>query len=103
MVDLGQDHLSGTRPRIGNFTDFTTTILVPNEIVSGILRYSTKLDMKNARLVSKSWCESATKYLFDTIYISPREKDIEIFLNITRKYGLSFQSKSVQDVSQSML
>ena len=40
-------------------------------------------DLKQVRLVSKDWCELVTGRLFDTIYISPHEKNMEVFKEMT--------------------
>ena len=52
---------------------------LPLELCLLILGHCEKRDLKRVRLVSKDWCSLVTRSLFDTIYISPHEKDVEVF------------------------
>ena len=57
---------------------------LPHELKVAVLAQLDKRDLKNVRLVSKEWSALATDPLFDRVYISCREPDLEIFRNITR-------------------
>ena len=59
------------------------TPYLPPEIVSTILGYTQKSDLKSTRLVSKSWDSMSIPSLFDTLYISPRNHDLQVFENVT--------------------
>ncbi|MCJ1480696.1 hypothetical protein MMC06_000851 [Schaereria dolodes] len=55
---------------------------LPNEILTLIFSSLCKLDLKSVRLVSQLYSAVAIPHLFDRVYISPREKDIEVFCAI---------------------
>ena len=77
------------------------TAYLPVELRVYILNYVEKCDLKSVRLVSKEWYLLATTHLFDTVSISPRPKDIEVFERITRHPVLSSAVKDlVYDASQ---
>ncbi|KAL9628481.1 MAG: hypothetical protein Q9204_005859 [Flavoplaca sp. TL-2023a] len=57
---------------------------VPNEITLRILAYVPRYDMKQTRLVCQTWAILSAEYLFDTIYVSPREIDMAVFDSITQ-------------------
>lgn len=68
-----------------------------------VLEFFEKYDLKRVRLVSKEWCSLATQFLFDKIYISPRQKDVEVFGRITTHPVLSHAVKElVYDTSHFM-
>lgn len=62
---------------------------VPNEIVSLVLSYLDKCDLKVSRLVSYTWSSYASKFLFDNIYFSPQRVDLKVFGAITQHPTLS--------------
>ena len=57
--------------------------LLPTEIKCALLAEVTKSDLKSFRLVSKDWCFLATLRLFDKVYISSRDLDLQVFQSIT--------------------
>jgi len=57
---------------------------LPAEIKSLLVKCTPKSDLKNLRLASKEWNAHATPLLFDRIYISPYQKDLEVFTKITQ-------------------
>lgn len=69
---------------------------VPSEIISEIVRYLPKLDLKATRQVSKSWSRASSRQLFDKIHISPRKEDIEAFWYITQHADLRFYPKHLE-------
>ncbi|KAL6714850.1 hypothetical protein ACLMJK_007110 [Lecanora helva] len=59
-------------------------VYLPKEIRFLILDNLEKKDLKQVRLVSKNWNSVATIPLFDTVYISPHEKNMQVFEFITQ-------------------
>lgn len=57
---------------------------LPAEIKSLVAKFTPKSDLKNFRLASNEWNAHATPLLFDRIYISPYQKDLEVFTKITQ-------------------
>lgn len=57
---------------------------LPNEITLMILEYLPKYDLKHVRLVCKLLASLAAKSLIETLYISPRSKDMDVFDGVTR-------------------
>lgn len=57
---------------------------LPAEIKDLVAKFTPKSDLKNFRLASKEWNAHATPVLFDRIYISPYQKDLEVFTKITQ-------------------
>ncbi|KAL8685353.1 MAG: hypothetical protein Q9224_005851 [Gallowayella concinna] len=57
---------------------------IPNEVLLNILANLQKLDLKRARLVCQTWASLSAEFLFETIYISPRETDLAVFDAITQ-------------------
>lgn len=55
---------------------------LPLEVKHIILEDFNKSELKLVRLVSKDWCLAAVPLLFDRIYISPRERDVDVFIEI---------------------
>lgn len=79
----------------------SSSLYLPIEVKAVILEFLEKEYLKRVRLLSKEWCSLATQFLFDTIYISPREKDVEVFERITRHPVLSHAvTKLVYDTSR---
>ena len=62
---------------------------LPVELASTILELCEKSDLKVLRLVSRDWNAAATPFLFDRVWISPREVDLVVFRNITNDSNLS--------------
>ncbi|KAL8903807.1 MAG: hypothetical protein Q9171_007274 [Xanthocarpia ochracea] len=61
-----------------------TALDLPSETTSQVLGYLSKRDLKAARLVCRTFVLLAQQFLFDTLYISPRTKDMEVFSAITQ-------------------
>lgn len=57
---------------------------LPNELLLGILQDLDKSDLKGARLVCKTWSCLSAEYLFNTIFISPHQLNLEVFKNISQ-------------------
>lgn len=57
---------------------------LPTEIISTVLGYTKKSDLKSTRLVSKFWDSLSIPFLFDTLHISPRNHDLQVFSNVTK-------------------
>ena len=57
---------------------------LPNEVTILILSFMPKSVVKQARLACQLWAELSAQFLFDTIYISPRRIDMDVFEKITR-------------------
>lgn len=60
----------------------------PHEITIMILRNLPKNFLKRARLVCKDLAVLGESLLLETIFVSPREKDMEVFEAITKKPGI---------------
>ncbi len=74
-------HGMASRPNSG-FLDRDLPYL-PAEIKSLVADFLIKSDLKNVRLVSRDWSAPATPSLFDRVFVSPYDKDLQIFANIT--------------------
>ena len=61
-----------------------TNMYIPNEVILQALQDLPNTDLKAARLVSKQCSSCATKYLFDTVYISPYKANIDVFQSVTQ-------------------
>lgn len=72
--------IRGLAPEIAY--SYTQTSYLPLEVKRIILEDFTKLDLKLVRLVSKDWCLAAVPLLFDRIYISPKKRDLDVFIDI---------------------
>ena len=59
-------------------------VFLPPELKVAVLALLDRWDLKSVRLVSKEWSALATRPLFDRVFISCREKDLEVFKSITR-------------------
>lgn len=73
----------------------TSAPYLPAEVKSLVAECLQKSDLKSLRYVSKQWHAMATPLLFDKVYVSPRDKDIQIFSNITKHPVLRRYIKSV--------
>ncbi|KAI4097234.1 MAG: hypothetical protein L6R37_006847 [Teloschistes peruensis] len=62
---------------------------LPNEIVDMILVFLPRASLKQARLVCRQWAICVEAFLVSTVYLSPREKDMEVFDNITSHPSMS--------------
>ncbi|KAL8657881.1 MAG: hypothetical protein Q9226_001478 [Calogaya cf. arnoldii] len=73
----------------------TDTAVGINELVSAMLAFLPRKDLKTARLVNRKWASLGGQMLIGTLYISPREIDMAAFEGITKQRDLA---KSVRDV-----
>lgn len=81
-----------------------TADCLPNEILSMIMRRLRKSDLKAARLVCRLWSSLVIRFLFNRVYISPRELDLEVFKSITSSQRLSWAVRElVYDASHFVL
>ena len=79
----------------------TGSLYLPPELKGLVAKCLQKSELKKLRLVSQQWQEMATPLLFDRVYVSPREKDMQIFSNITKHPVLSRSIKAmVCDISE---
>ena len=62
---------------------------LPNELLLYIFQSLGRTDLKSARLVCKSWDPCASHFLFDKIYVSPNEIDLQVFEAIAQHPILS--------------
>lgn len=69
--------------------DLGSHLHFPNEVLLLIIGYSRKEELKIIRRASKTCNALATPLLFDDIYISAHQKDLEVFANITQSPHLS--------------
>ncbi|KAI4237107.1 MAG: hypothetical protein LQ349_002090 [Xanthoria aureola] len=77
------------------------TALGINELISSILSYLPKKDLKSARRVNKIWASLGGQMLIGTLYISPREIDMAAFDGVTQHQDLSKSVKHlVYDTAQ---
>ena len=67
----------------------TGSLYLPPELQGLVAKCLHKSELKKLRLVSQQWHVMATPLLFDRIYVSPREKDLQVFSNITKHPVLS--------------
>jgi len=85
---LSEEHASRRSRRVQGLVPSANTsppkaVYLPMEIRLLTLGYLEKKDLKQVRLVAKDWCEISTAPLFDTIYISPHERDVEVWKEMT--------------------
>ena len=73
----------------------TGTPYLPLEVKGIVATFLCKSNLKNLRCVSKQWHAMATPLLFDQVYVSPRNKDIQVFSHITKHPGLSRSIKKI--------
>ena len=57
----------------------TYAFVLPQELLLMTFRELYKIDLKSVRLVSRLWNDIASELLFDQIWISHRQKDVEVF------------------------
>ncbi len=82
-------------------TSANGTVLGINELISSILCYLPKQDLKSARRVNKTWASLGGQMLIGTLYISPREIDMAAFDGVTQHQDLSKSVKHlVYDTAQ---
>ena len=62
---------------------------LPDEIIIATIKFLEGRDLKLARLVCKTWCSYASRFLFDQIYVAPNRVDLEVFNAITQHPTLS--------------
>ena len=62
---------------------------LPNELLLQILSHLNRSDLKNARLVSRTWSLYSSEYLFDTIYASTQKEDLTVFNAVAQHPVLS--------------
>lgn len=62
---------------------------LPHELKFEILKYLDKIDLKAVRLTSKDCSVCTPHYLFDRIYWSPQDLDLEVFQNIASRRELA--------------
>ena len=87
-----QPEIADTTPRS---SETTGTPYLPLEVKGIVAKFLCKSDLKNLRCVSKQWHAMATPLLFDQVYVSPRNKDIQIFSHITKHPVISRSIKKV--------
>lgn len=67
---------------------------LPPEVIAAILEYLPRKTLKEARLVCKTWSELCLLHLhFNTVYLSPRDKDMEVFDGMTQSDALKSRIK----------
>ena len=96
--------------RVGDQSDITDSglsvqqtgsLCLPPELKGLVAKCLRKSELKNLRLVSQQWHVMATPLLFDRVYVSPREKDLQVFSNITKHPVLSRSIKAmICDISE---
>lgn len=59
----------------------------PPEIISAILCYQSKIELKKTRLVCKTFNELAVPFLFDEIFVTARYADIERATLLASRFG----------------
>ena len=91
------------QPEVANTTrrsSETGTPYLPLEVKGIVAKFLCKSNLKSLRYVSREWHAMATPLLFDQVYVSPRNKDIQIFSHITKHPVLSRSVKGmICDVS----
>lgn len=76
-------------------------VYLPPELKLAIVGCVEKHVLKKLRLVSREWSIFATPLLFDKVYISPREIDLTVFINITQHPVLGpFVREVIYDTSR---
>ncbi len=70
-------------------------VFVPVEILVEIVRHLRKKDIKSIRLTSKCLTHVATRFLFESLYISSQLKDREAFTAVSEDRNLSHLVKEV--------
>ena len=62
---------------------------LPPELKLGILQYNEKKDLKAVRLTNKDWSVCTLQFLFDRIYWSPQNLDLEVFDSLVNNTELA--------------
>ena len=74
---------------------------LPSELILHVVGYLEKSDLKNARFISKGWSACCVPRLFQKIYISLSEEDINVFKAVTENpYLRSYVRTLVYDTSE---
>ena len=68
---------------------------LPSEVLLMIFRDLTKQDLKSVRLSCKTFCDLVTGLLFDRVFVSPYNKDLDVFAEISRRPHLCRSVKIV--------
>ena len=58
-------------------------VYLPSELIRKIYKFCDKKTLKSVRLTCKDWDHAVIPLLFDRVFISAREQDLEVFYNIT--------------------
>ena len=61
----------------------SSSLFLPFEIKDTVVQFLFKSDLKTLRHVNRQWSTAATPLLFDRVYASLRDKDLEVFREIT--------------------
>lgn len=94
LIDRGAETRSGDADGAPSMSTVDTPCL-PAEIKALVAECLQKSDLKSLRSVSKPWHAMATPVLFDKVYISPRDRDLQVFSNITNHPVLSRSIKKL--------
>lgn len=57
---------------------------LPDELLLITLSYLNKRDLKTARVVCKTWSCCSAEYLFDKVFVSPHELNLQVFKDISQ-------------------
>lgn len=57
---------------------------LPPEIWIVVFQYLSKSDLKTIRLISRTWSDFSSKYLFDTVYVSSFQIDYDNLATISQ-------------------
>ena len=68
-------------------SSYSATIYFPPEILSAILCYQSRIELKKARLVCKAFDAAAVPFLFDEIFIAARYADLEKAILLASRFG----------------
>ena len=76
------------------------TMSLPPEIKEEILQHLGKQDLKAVRFVAKDWSACAARFLFNRIYWSPQDKDLDVFNSLANAKFAGSVQELVFDGSQ---
>ena len=76
------------------------TMSLPPELKEEILQHLGKPDLKAVRFVAKDWSACAARYLFNRIYWSPQDKDLDVFNSLANAKFAGSVQELVFDGSQ---
>ena len=62
---------------------------LPPELKLNVLRHLERQDHKALRLVSRNWSENTSSFIFDRLYWSPQDLDLEVFKSIVSRPELA--------------